>query len=81
MIQRRAFLAGLGSMLAASAIVHAGNLMPVRALRQCSPFRLCADYDGAILVINIAYGHCFMRPEWVIENYKPVTRGLFISQT
>jgi hypothetical protein len=31
MIARRSFLAGLGSMLAAPAIVHAGNLMPISA--------------------------------------------------
>lgn len=30
---RRKFLTGLGSLLAAPAIVHAGNLMPVKALR------------------------------------------------
>ena len=30
---RRKFLIGLGSLLAAPAIVHAGNLMPVKALR------------------------------------------------
>ena len=28
---RRSFLAGLGAMLAAPAIVHAGNLMPISA--------------------------------------------------
>jgi hypothetical protein len=32
MQSRRSFLSGLGSMLAAPAIVHAGNLMPVRAV-------------------------------------------------
>lgn len=32
MIARRKFLIGLGSMLAAPAIVHAGNLMPIKAL-------------------------------------------------
>lgn len=32
MIQRRAFLTGLASALAAPAIVRAGSLMPVRAL-------------------------------------------------
>lgn len=31
---RRKFLIGLGTMLAAPAIVHAGNLMPVKALAQ-----------------------------------------------
>jgi hypothetical protein len=31
MIQRRSFLTGLASMLAAPAIVHAGNLMPVKS--------------------------------------------------
>lgn len=31
---RRKFLAGLGAMLAAPAIVHAGNLMPIKALPQ-----------------------------------------------
>jgi hypothetical protein len=32
-INRRGLLAGLGSLLAAPAIVHAGNLMPVKAPR------------------------------------------------
>lgn len=31
MTSRRSFIIGLGSMLAAPAVVHAGNLMPVRA--------------------------------------------------
>lgn len=33
MIARRSFLTGLVSLIAAPAIVHAGNLMPVKALR------------------------------------------------
>lgn len=32
MIARRSFLTGLASLIAAPAIVHAGNLMPVKAL-------------------------------------------------
>lgn len=34
MIARRSFLAGLGAMLATPAIVHAGNLMPVRSIER-----------------------------------------------
>ncbi len=34
MIARRGFLAGLGALLAAPTIVHAGNLMPISAKHQ-----------------------------------------------
>lgn len=33
-LARRSFLAGLGSLLAAPAIVHAGNIMPVRSIER-----------------------------------------------
>lgn len=33
-MNRRGFLTGLGAMIAAPAIVHAGNLMPVRAIER-----------------------------------------------
>lgn len=32
MLNRRSFIRGLGLLLAAPAIVHAGNLMPVKAI-------------------------------------------------
>lgn len=37
MIARRSFLSGLASLIAAPAIVHAGNLMPVRAVKWAAP--------------------------------------------
>lgn len=36
-INRRGILGGLASMLAAPAIVHAGNLMPVKAIKPAIP--------------------------------------------
>ena len=35
-VARRKFLTGLGAMIAAPAIVHAGNLMPIKALKELS---------------------------------------------
>jgi hypothetical protein len=57
---RRGFLAGLGSLLAAPAIVHAGNLMPVKVMRPgvtITPYRsfayaLEADEDVLTVVLH-----------------------------
>ncbi len=41
---RRKFLTGLGSLLAAPAIVHAGNLMPVKAINSDRSWAVCRSY-------------------------------------
>lgn len=55
MIPRRSFLTGLASLLAAPAIVHAGNLMPVKAL--APSMRALVEYvPGCPAQIEIIYG-------------------------
>jgi hypothetical protein len=49
-LNRRGFLAGLGSLLAAPAIVHAGNLMPVRALSVEAPLIPSGTYVRILLM-------------------------------
>lgn len=68
-LARRSFIAGLATLIAAPAIVHAGNLMPVRALAP-SPIsmRLLTDYvagpDVLIGSLDILYGWVVVKPEW-----------------
>lgn len=62
LIGRRGFLAGLGSMLAAPAIVHAGNLMPVRSIeRFILPAFGYESFDQRPL--DVAY-------QWVTDDLK-----------
>ncbi len=49
LLGRRSFLTGLGAMLAAPAIVHAGNLMPVKALK-IAP---ATEYDMAVILNRV----------------------------
>ena len=49
---RRKFLTGLGSLLASPAIVHAGNLMPVKALQFSGNI-----LDGGGPPLSQIYGH------------------------
>lgn len=50
-LNRRGLLLGLASALAAPAIVHAGNLMPVKAIPFQDPSRVMAD-----LMNDLYYG-------------------------
>lgn len=52
LVNRRGVLAGLGAVLAAPAIVHAGNLMPVRSIErllQKGPMIRMLSPDGVVL--------------------------------
>ena len=72
MIARRSFLAGLGSLLAAPAIVHAGNLMPVKASPLSMSMRCITEYaigsDAAVWQLDIPYGFMELRPEWACQG-------------
>jgi hypothetical protein len=65
MMLRRSFLFGLGSMLAAPAIVHAHNIMPVKALSM----RSIAEFAGLeeITSLDILYGQVTIRSEWLVR--------------
>ncbi len=67
-LQRRAFLTGLGSLFAAPAIVHATNLMPVKAI--VPGMRCLIDYAGEPFdALEIRYGYVQLRPEWTLDKY------------
>ena len=66
MIHRRAILRGLGSLLAAPAIVHAGNLMPIRGERLLT-MRCLTDYPLRDHAAAILYGFICMRAEWMAK--------------
>ncbi len=56
LIGRRGFLAGLASLLAAPAIVHAGNLMPVRSIeRLLLPGYDFDSFDAYHVNTDVAY--------------------------
>lgn len=52
-LARRSFLVGLGSMLAAPAIVHAGNIMPIKGVR--SLIVHCNDLGLSVAVDSNGY--------------------------
>ena len=54
-LARRSFLAGLGSLLAAPAIVHAGNLMPVKRVILTPPRHVLYDHPSSIDAAQCAY--------------------------
>lgn len=67
LIGRRGFLAGLGSLLAAPAIVHAGNLMPVRSIER---FILPAfGYESFDHHVNLDVAYQWVTP----DLFKPMT--------
>ena len=67
-IRRRSFLAGLGSMLAAPAIVHAGNLMPVKALPKVPVAVALPKNHVAVLAVSAEGVHVLPVPKKVIEK-------------
>lgn len=64
-MHRRKFLVGLGSLLAAPAIVHAGNLMPVKAIKPS----LTEDELYAYLHQEIALGYSITRQAIIANLY------------
>lgn len=70
-IQRRNFLIGLASSLAAPAIVRANSLMPVKAL-PTSKVEIIDDLflmNGPLFI----YGFFHIRPEWMNEIVYEIT--------
>lgn len=48
-MNRRGFLSGFGALIAAPAIVHAGNLMPIKAVTWADPVAWAGGLDYAEL--------------------------------
>lgn len=66
-LTRRSFFSGLAATLAAPAIVHAGNLMPVKARRAVSI--IIPDWEDSFLeglsqqmASTFVYGNCDVAP-------------------
>ena len=61
---RRGFLIGLGAMMAAPAIVHAGNLMPVRALERITFYGVPIEFDDRYAALAVATRKAFLPRLW-----------------
>lgn len=61
MINRRGLITGLVSFIAASAIVRAGSLMPVKAI---------ADYEHLLGELDVCYGYLHISPDWIVSAMK-----------
>jgi hypothetical protein len=75
MISRRGMLGGLASMLAAPAIVHAGNLMPIkRTIPAWVPMdgRMLDRYEYKELFAAVKYGWGGFGDKFQIPNFKDV---------
>lgn len=73
-IQRRKFITGLASLLAAPAIVKVSALMPIRGEKLNSiSMKFLTDYDiktdGLITRIDVLYGELRIRPEWMDTSF------------
>lgn len=69
MIARRSFLAGLGSLLAAPAIVRVASIMPVKALQAYPAYGRSPAMDmlpelRALTIERLLEMKRFMREEW-----------------
>ena len=78
-VQRRAFLTGLGSLLAAPAIVHASSLMPVKVLKPLAPafqfaFQQWDPTDGSWRVLETISPP--PQPEMFYDVIGDLTRGM-----
>jgi hypothetical protein len=63
MIQRRTFLKGLGSLLAAPAVVKAASLMPVRGIVQAVPGQWTYEID------EYGLGYAVLKVEGALTPY------------
>lgn len=74
MIRRRGFIAGLGALLAAPAVVRAGSLMPVRRVPLLSAEMVTARTMRILAEINeqrmylLANPPLFVEPLWTIPG-------------
>ncbi len=84
LIGRRAFLTGLGSLLAAPAIVHAGNLMPVRSIeRLLLPAYDFDSFDMYHVNTDVAYqwvDNASLTKTMTYSGWSPVPSCLFKNQ-
>lgn len=66
-VQRRSFLVGaFASLLAAPAIVHVANIMPVRALDWWSDAEI-VDIDQLLVKTYVRYAHGFVNRRVALE--------------
>jgi len=76
-LQRRKFITGLASLIAAPAIVKVSGLMPIRGVPlNTISMRKIIEYipgDYNITSYDICYSHMFIKPEWVTNIVNEIT--------
>lgn len=70
-LQRRKFITGLASLIAAPAIVKASSLMPIRGVPLNNSYmKMITDYHDDLFIKRdfvIEYRYMYIQPEWVLN--------------